>query len=421
MSGIGVIFARWPGVSNNERVTYEVHIAPQSSGATFAVGPGTLYAKTDATSITIKTDASGEPLNYTTATNPAGYYVRIVSVDSDGSSAASTASLGNAVQITGPDIFAGSVTATEIAATTITGDKFSSNLVLGSTISTAISGARVNLSLAGMTIYGYDGQPIVDLPTGVLNDDPTAPVTAFVKAIIQADGLTVDGSTNLGPTTNIPPGSIVSLRQGVSAPGIKPSMTAEYDTTSVALPSRTYNGWTKGHDGRYYTISSDKFGKAGNEYAWYLFAWNSSTGLVSQIPVTGSVMTPNYDRPTGLVYDGTNYYAIGFRWDNTYYFYRINTSFVVTQVNNISGLPQFGYSGPILGIETGSVTSRGKFVIAQINSNHFMRFLHYTIPASSSATLSPDNAYTGTDAVYYNPTAVMVALAGNSHPTPGMW
>ena len=68
VSGIGVIFARWPGVSNNERVTYEVHIAPQSSGASW-VSPGTLYAKTDATSITIKTDANGDPLNIHNRTN----------------------------------------------------------------------------------------------------------------------------------------------------------------------------------------------------------------------------------------------------------------------------------------------------------------------------------------------------------------
>jgi hypothetical protein len=79
--GIGYIFVTWPAITNNDPVTYEVHIST-SAGFNPTAGSATMVAQTPATSILLEKDATGTALAYGT-----NYYVRIIAKDRDGAAA----------------------------------------------------------------------------------------------------------------------------------------------------------------------------------------------------------------------------------------------------------------------------------------------------------------------------------------------
>ena len=128
----GALEVKWDAVSNNDPVTYEVHISTTSS-FTPSAGGATLATKTSGTFAIIKTDpATSDSLIYGTT-----YYVRIIATDQDGAaSSAGTVLSGTPLKVSASDIAANTITASQIAADTITATQIAANAITASEIDT---------------------------------------------------------------------------------------------------------------------------------------------------------------------------------------------------------------------------------------------------------------------------------------------
>jgi len=139
LGGIGIFAVKWTPITNNDPVTYEVHI---STSTGFTPSGGTKYAETAAGSIVIRTDAAGAALVYGTT-----YYVKIIAKDADGSAAASSqgsATLVKAVGGSSGDIAATTITAANIAADTITANEIAANAITTSELNAgAVTAAKI--------------------------------------------------------------------------------------------------------------------------------------------------------------------------------------------------------------------------------------------------------------------------------------
>jgi hypothetical protein len=118
VQGIGYLTALWTRVTNNDLVTYEVHI---STSTGFTPSGATLLAETTGTTMVIRTTAADVALTYGTT-----YYVKIIAKDADGSAAASAQSSASVLQAVNGDI--ADVSAGKLTAGTIT----SGTIILGS-------------------------------------------------------------------------------------------------------------------------------------------------------------------------------------------------------------------------------------------------------------------------------------------------
>lgn len=88
-AGVGSIFAQWPAVTNNDAVTYEIHIGTTTG---FTPAAGTKIGETPSTFATIQKLPDGSALAYNT-----NYYVRIIAKDVDGAATAGAASNAAAI------------------------------------------------------------------------------------------------------------------------------------------------------------------------------------------------------------------------------------------------------------------------------------------------------------------------------------
>lgn len=115
VSGIGYLTALWTRITNNDPVTYEVHI---STSTGFTPSGATLVTETTATTTIIRTLADKTtPLTYGTT-----YYVKLIAKDADGAAAAgsqASASPAQAGNADVSDVSAGKLTAGSITSGTI--------------------------------------------------------------------------------------------------------------------------------------------------------------------------------------------------------------------------------------------------------------------------------------------------------------
>ena len=143
--------------------------------------------------------------------------------------------------------------ADNIAGGTITGDLFSSQITLGSTISTGtlgangtLTGARVELGQAGLTIYDTTGRAITGFPLDPNQDNYMQGNLTALSADIK-DNFKMHGTNN-----EISTQAELVVAEGVSAPTAPPVLTATYDTvqldTTTVYQSNTPNpGWDMGY------------------------------------------------------------------------------------------------------------------------------------------------------------------------------
>lgn len=120
LGGPKYLWVKWNAVTNNDPVTYDVHLSTSSG---FTVNSGTKVGEVSGTSFVIRyLPGTTTELSYGTT-----YYVKIVARDQDGSASAGTQGSASCVKIaggTGGDILADSITANDINSLTLTGTKY---------------------------------------------------------------------------------------------------------------------------------------------------------------------------------------------------------------------------------------------------------------------------------------------------------
>lgn len=221
IGGIGSVHIRWAAIENADPVTYEVHgdVVPD-----FVVDSTTLIATTAATSITVKTDATGTPLAYDTT-----YYFAVVATDADGAAAPGDLTSAQLFRVTGPDIAADYVYAGNIVVDQLLGGILQADVTVSGSIRTADSGARVEMGPFGIVQYDSTGTP-----TTLLGNDGLATFKGQVLAstLSVTDGMSIRGTAN-----EIAQAGSLTLAAGVSAAANAPTVVNDYET----LP-----GWKEG-------------------------------------------------------------------------------------------------------------------------------------------------------------------------------
>lgn len=114
LGGIGALYVRWTGVSNNDPVVYEVHLSITTG---FTPDATTLATETNGTLVSLR--ALPDSTDLTVGTT---YYVRLIARDLDGSAAASSEASGQLAQANTPDIAVNAITADRILANSITAE-----------------------------------------------------------------------------------------------------------------------------------------------------------------------------------------------------------------------------------------------------------------------------------------------------------
>jgi microcystin-dependent protein len=210
--GVGVLFVHWDPETNADPVTYAVHISTTTG---FTPDATTLAATTAGGSATLHTLTDGTPLAYGTV-----YFVVVVARDDDGAAAPSTEAAGSPVQVTTGDVAADYIYGGTVLADQITAGTISSDLELAGTIKTAETGARVELSPDGVTVYD---------PSGNLTTVLGADGQSTFRGDVEANGLTVTGGASLQGTDNeVSQASSLELASGVSSPKTAPTVTVDY-------------------------------------------------------------------------------------------------------------------------------------------------------------------------------------------------
>ena len=221
--GLGFLAVKWTAITNADQVTYDVHLSTTSG---FTPGPTTLAGTTNGTIMFLRLDADDVELVY-----DQDYFVKIVARDLDGSAAASTEAGPTRLDPAGTeDILAGAITA----------EKLESVLVLATTIATATTGSRVEVTAAdGITLYDAANSVLVTLP--VDGSDPT------FRGNVITGGLTVLGNALIqGADNHMDKGSVLTLNEGQANPSTAPSVSYGYE--KFAFPSDMDNlptglGW----------------------------------------------------------------------------------------------------------------------------------------------------------------------------------
>lgn len=223
-SRLGIVRVTWDGLSDTAQPMEEdfarVEVAMEDSA-------------TPTTVVGFLTRASTLPV--TGQTYGDEVQVRLRSVDTSGNasawSAVSDPVLVQAVE--GPDLAANSVTTNALVAGSVTGEILAGEILLGSTITTAEDGQRVEISQDGIRLYDEDEVIRVDLPT--------APgEKARFRGQVEADGLVVrEGTTFYSPLNEFAQDSVVNLAEKVTAPA-EPNIYPVWERTTLTLV--THNG-----------------------------------------------------------------------------------------------------------------------------------------------------------------------------------
>lgn len=217
--GIGALFVRWPAITNADPVTYEVHLSTVDG---FTPDGTTLVGTTPATSLTLKTLPSGDPLAY-----DIDYYVKVVATDGDGAAPAGTQGMGRMVRVTGPDVAAEYVYAGGVIADQITGGTIQSDVQVSGSIKTATGGARVELASAGIAVFDSLGDP-----TTVFGTDGQSTFKGDVqaKSLLVTDGMTVRGVAN-----DVDRAGVLTLTSAVSQSTTAPTVVVDYEQVQLTV------------------------------------------------------------------------------------------------------------------------------------------------------------------------------------------
>jgi hypothetical protein len=178
------LFVSWPAITNNDEVTYEVHLG---TTAGFTPGAGTKVGETTGTIISIDRDAAGAVLSYSTT-----YYARIIAKDPDGAAAAGTVSAGVSPRKSGTgDII------------TIIADQIATGS-LASSVITVSSGGEIRSNGYVAFTSGYKlSETLVDINSGAVNFKTLSAGTMTASGLIIGAGgsITVDSTGEIRSNT----------------------------------------------------------------------------------------------------------------------------------------------------------------------------------------------------------------------------
>jgi hypothetical protein len=162
-------------------------------------------------------------------------YVRTQTVDTSGNASAWVPAVEPVIVhgVDAPDLEANSVTTNALQAGSVTGDILAGELLLGSTIKTAESGQRVELSADGFQMFNGAEELLVSFPT-----DPDE--SPEIRGVVQADGLTVrEGATFFSPLNSFAKDSTISLDESLSAPASAPGATIFWGSLQLEISAKT--------------------------------------------------------------------------------------------------------------------------------------------------------------------------------------
>ena len=203
--GSGYILAKWSATTNNDPVTYEVHI---STTTDFTPTSGTNVTETPSLFAFIRKDGAGAALVYGTT-----YYVKLIAKDLDGSASAGTQASSAMVNVTGgsggdlavntitaANIVAGTITASEIAADTITANNIAANAIGTSELNAgAVTAAKITAGTITTTEIATDTILAGNIAAGAIGADEIA-ANAVVAGKIAASAVTA-GTIAAGAVT----------------------------------------------------------------------------------------------------------------------------------------------------------------------------------------------------------------------------
>lgn len=288
---VGFINVRWTAITNNDPVTYQVHI---STTAGFTPDPTTLALRTPATSATIRTLPDGTPIVVEMT-----YYIQIIAEDVDGAAAPSTEASGMSRLITSEDVSVEFLYAGSILADQITGGTVQSDLLLSGTIRTATAGSRVELSSGGVVVYDSTGTP-----TTVLGSDGNS----TFRGDVQANTLTVVGGCSIrGAANEISKGGSLALASGTTAPSNPPTVVTDFETFQLRNADGT--PVTTAPTGLSFVSGNSWVTSLSNNYCQ---RFSSTTGVYIE-SIGHQFIKTNFVLPT---YAGPGYYfdAQGYLW-----------------------------------------------------------------------------------------------------------
>ena len=380
--GIGELFVAWTGSSNPDPTSYQLHASLVSG---FTPGPATVATVTTATQAVLKTMPDGSPLVYGLT-----YYVRIVAFDDDGPGPPGATASGAPVQVTGPDIAAGAVTADKIVVDELLAAQISSLLLVAGTIETADAGQRVVIDASGIHLYAADDTELVSIPTDE-KKDPT------FKGNITTGGLTVTDSMLIqGPSNQMDKGAALTLISQVASPMATPAIAFEYDTTPVPFSGAAYGidydpagVLAGGGTGPTYLLAVDTFGGS-----WGVREFDPAAGVVSRTASITGIQTGSH-KVRGIARVGA-YVVVGYQRmsDGSYRCLVLNQS-------DLSPVAFFAVAGTDFPYSCCSGTDGTYWLVAQWNAGTAgsqKRVTRYTIDASGphlvdSAVLSGGVGY----------------------------
>lgn len=214
---IGVIIVRWSAIENHDPVMYTLHM---STTQAFTPDSTTVLNVTPGLTTAVRSLPNNTALAYGT-----DYYFRVVASDDDGDAAPSAYVSAQIMQVTGPDVAANYVYANQVIADQITGGTLSADVTLSSTIKTADTGARVEMSPSGLLITDSTGAPTTSLGTDSEN---------FFKGNIEANGLTVNGGATFRSTTNeLSRAAVWTLAAGITASTNAPTVVNDWEKVQL--------------------------------------------------------------------------------------------------------------------------------------------------------------------------------------------
>jgi hypothetical protein len=262
-------FIKWPGVTNSDAITYEIHI---SKTAGFSTSASTLVGETSGTIATVRIQSSGDGggnLQYNV-----NYYFRIVAKDRDGAHAAGTQVGPYQInKLFGSDISAGAITADKITAGIMTAAVTLSGYIGSDTKGAATQHWEADAD--GIRLIGPSGQLLAELPT-----DPIKPVKVvgdLTAGSLESASATLHGLTSLDVGATFEVSS--SLSNPVSAPSVVHS--AESMTFAATAPAGE-KGIGLGWDGTNFTyLQSEGYPPQSQQQVFYKV--NTSGAIVSSV------------------------------------------------------------------------------------------------------------------------------------------
>ncbi len=194
--------------------------------------------------------------------------------------------------VTTPKVAANAITASTIAAGAITADKLAATLVLGTLITSGLSGRRWEGDSAGVRLY--------DASDGLLVNIPTDGSPVYVSGQINASSLVVSGNAEFQGTGNqLSQLSSTTAQAGVQPPTAAPSLNKGWPA-GVSLAAPTVFGFHA------YIISGGYYDTAGGAdgatACWVALAYDSTAGAVYVIE--WKVSDGSVDRTTALTGGG---------------------------------------------------------------------------------------------------------------------